>query len=75
MSAEHATKLTIWTIYQSPSDHPGKWVLRGHDIPGGPQAECLVGNSLEEIRLAVPPGLICMDHDPLDDPVIVESWV
>ena len=68
-------KLTIWTIYNSPSDHPGKWVLRGHDVPGGPRQEHVVADSLEHIRMAVPPGLICLMRSPEDDATIHESWI
>lgn len=71
-------KLTIWTIYRSPSDHPGKWVVRGHDIDrDGPlhREDCVVAESLEAAREALPPGLHCLGRQPADDPVIYESWV
>jgi hypothetical protein len=67
--------LTIWTVYKSPSDHPGKWVLRGHDVPGGPRRSYMSFDSLEQARAAVPIGLIRMTRDPSDDAAIYESWI
>ena len=67
--------LTIWTIYKSPSDHPGKWVLRGRDVPGDIHAEYVVGDSLEEVRKAVPFGLIRLPRSAQDVPVIYEVWI
>ncbi len=29
--------MTLWTIYDHPSDYPTKWVLGTHDVPGGPR--------------------------------------
>lgn len=70
--------LTIWVIYRSPRDFPGKWVLRGQDASGGvvtPHAKCRVGDSLEAVRNCLPPGLICLGRQPGDDPVIFETWI
>lgn len=72
--------LTIWTVYRSPSDYPGKWVLRAWDIVRGspsaqPRHECDVADSLDEIRELLPPGLHCLGREHADDPVIYESWI
>lgn len=71
--------LTIWVIYFNPRDHPGKFVLRGQDaVQGGgvqPHLEAFVGDSLEEVRQALPPGLVWMPRHSSDDPVIVETWI
>jgi hypothetical protein len=68
-------KLTVWTIYKSPLDYPGKWVLRGHDVPGGPRLEHFVGSSLGEVRAHLPFGLFHLSRDPNDDPTIYETWL
>lgn len=70
--------LTIWTVYENPSDYPGMWVLRGFDV--GTEGvrrreECAVADSLEMIRAQLPPGLARLAPIPGDDPVIYESWV
>jgi len=69
------TCLTVWTIYKNPSDYPGKWVLRGSDVPGNVHAEAVVGDTLEEVRRAVPFGLIRLERCAHDDPVIHEIWI
>jgi hypothetical protein len=70
--------LTMWTIYENPKDYPGKWVVRAHRVGAGivmPHTECVVTESLEAARRAVPIGLIRLDRTPKDDPVIVEIWL
>lgn len=66
---------TVWTIYQNPSDYPGKWVLRAHDHPGGARAECYVCDTLNEARSFVPRGLTRLSRHLSDDPVIRETWI
>jgi hypothetical protein len=51
--------LTVWVIYRSPRDYPGKFVLRAQDVFRGnpepvPRKECQVCDSLEEARRALP---------------------
>jgi hypothetical protein len=70
--------LTIWTIYRNPGDHPGKWVLRAHDVgPGTTQARpgCYIANSYEELLSSLPSGLDRLPRDAYDDPVIYECWI
>lgn len=70
--------LTIWTIYQRPSDYPDSWVLRGHDILGEqaqPHRVCFVCRTLDEVRAKVPPGARRIGREPEDHPTIYETWV
>jgi hypothetical protein len=70
--------LTMWTIYEHPKDYPGKWVMRAHDIAAGsttPRADCIVADSLDEVRAVLPPGLTRLPPHPDDDPVIHETWL
>lgn len=75
--------LSIWTIYASPTDYPGLYVVRCWRILGGGRglekdaAPLYVGGSLEEARAALPRerGLYCMGRRALDEPQIVESWI
>jgi hypothetical protein len=73
-------QLTVWTIYRHPSDYPGRWVLRGHEIfpsVGMVQSHdaCFVAGSLDEVRACVPPGTFCVSREPEDYPVIYECWL
>lgn len=75
---EHAlTKsvLTIWTIYDHPTDYPNAWVARAHDVPGGPTDRVEVADSLEALRAKLPRGLTMLARHPDDDPVIREVWL
>lgn len=73
--SKRGNTLEIYTIYKNPSDYPGKWVMRMHEVPGGPAAMCLVGETLEEVRAFVPSHLIRLSPAPDDDPVIYETWM
>lgn len=68
-------KLTIWTVYQNPRDHPNRWVLRAHDVPGGARADCVVRKTYQALIQHIPTGCVRMTRWPGDDPMIVESWI
>jgi hypothetical protein len=70
--------IPIWTIYRNPTDFPGKFVARRHDIfRDGPKAsdEYFTAATLDEIRAALPFGLACLTRSEEDEPQIVESWI
>jgi hypothetical protein len=67
--------LTIWTVYRSPRDYPGHWVLRAHDVPGGPRANCFVSKSYHGVARHLPAGVVKLMPTENDDPVIFETWV
>jgi hypothetical protein len=69
--------LQIWTVYDHPSDYPDKYVARLHVVSKsgtGPTTEMFVADTLEELRVLLPPGLYCLPRYAADDPVIVETW-
>lgn len=72
--------LTIWVIYYGPLDHPGKYVVRGHNVIRGqpepvPHKLALTCDTLEQARRLLPPDLHRIDRHPCDEPEIVETWV
>lgn len=71
--------LSIWTLFDSPLDMPGQFVLRRFEIvPGGsrPTAEFYASTDPNELRqLMIRRGLYCMPRDDRDEPHIVESWL
>lgn len=73
------TVLEFWTIYERPSDHPDKFVVRRCEVkaPGliVHDAHCTTHDTLEAARAAVPPGLYNLGRQPGDDPVIKETWL
>jgi hypothetical protein len=70
--------LSLWTVRANPSDFPGKFVARRHEIGAGwhgPTADHHIADTLEELRRALPPGLTRLERSAADDPVILESWL
>lgn len=68
----------VFTVYESPKDYPGKFVIRrwiGMDPDREPVA---VGDTLEDVRAELKklnPYLVRLERDVLDDPVILETWI
>lgn len=70
--------LRLFTIYASPLDYPGKYVVREWYSLRCliPAAEPLaVADTLAEARAAVPAGLYCMPRVKGDELQIVETWL
>ncbi|HTE38019.1 MAG TPA: hypothetical protein VK630_15875 [Reyranella sp.] len=71
-------RLTLWVIYDNPSDQPGKFVLRrqyASAVGTGCDVVALVFDTLAQAREALPPGLVNIGRMQGDDPVITEVWV
>jgi hypothetical protein len=69
--------LEMFTIYQSPLDYPGKFVVRRWESGRPPKPDAVptaVCRMIHEARAKIPPMLICTLRHPDDDPVIVETW-
>jgi hypothetical protein len=74
--ARAAGDLLIWTICDDPSDHPGKYTARPYSARRGqPDEFLLVADTYAEILGMLPAGLVRLERDPSDPPVIVESWI
>lgn len=73
------TTLRGYTIFASPADYRGRYVVRGYTIlPGRVVVDAVpaaVVLTLDEARAAIPTGLVRLDRHPDDPDVIVESWV
>jgi hypothetical protein len=71
-------QLTIWTIYDRPSDHPEGYIARRFEVGGGNTVatpEILTGD-IEDLRQAFwKAGLMKLKRQDGDEPQIVESWV
>jgi hypothetical protein len=68
-------RLTLWTIYDHPLDHPDDIVARRHEVPGGP-TEHRMGGDLELLRdVFRGAGLVCVCRADNDDVKIVETWL
>jgi hypothetical protein len=71
--------LIMWVIYDSPKDaRMARFVARKFEIGPGtvtPTRDAFEGDTLEEMRSLLPPGLHRLAREPGDDPVIVETWL
>jgi hypothetical protein len=72
--------LTIWVVYDHPTDFPDSYVARPHFVMDdhstvvGPGA--WVHDDLEIIRGGLASvGLTCLQRMDDDDPVILETWL
>lgn len=74
---ETRNRLLLWTVYESPRDFPGLFIIRPHEAD--PQYRPLMchieANSLDEARAMLPAGLTNIGKDKRDDPKIVEVWI
>jgi hypothetical protein len=66
--------LPLYTIYNSPVDYPGKFVVRKF-ILDTPTDEVWVGDTLAQARNVIPVGLVCMSRAASDEAHIVEVWL
>lgn len=76
MTISPAGNLYSYTVYAHPRDHPEGYSMTQWEVtPNGLVAVATVyTTTLERARFLIPPGLVCMDRSPEDDPVIVETW-
>lgn len=80
-----ADVLYMFTVYESPRDFPGRFVVRrwaigprqfGDPIKAKPDARpWAIADTLAGARESLPPGLSNLARNPDDDSVIVETWV
>lgn len=71
-------EFSLWTVYASPRDYPGKFVARRWAIRQGQAVatdSVRVADTLADVRAALPRGMHRIVRAPVDDACIVESWV
>jgi hypothetical protein len=52
--------MDLYVVYHNPLDFPGKYVIR---------------RQTNQVRAALPAGLVRLERAPEDDPCIVEVWI
>ena len=74
-------RLSMWTVYDHPTDHPDVYVARRWEIGGDleepkPTLDAVAGDDLNVLRLCLAEaGLTRLVRDEDDDAKIVESWI
>ena len=70
--------ITMWCIYDHPSDHPNHFVVREWKVEGGINIipdDAALFDTLEAARASLPAGVTRFNAMVEDDPVIVEVWM
>ena len=78
----HASELlSLWTIYDHPTDYPGHFVARrfvvGHELDK-PFAtdEIMAAERIEDLReVFLEMGLVKIEREMVDEAQIVETWL
>lgn len=67
-------KIPIITIYDHPIDYPDKFVARVFNLRC-PTMICWTGNTIDDVRAAIPDEMTRHPRMAGDDPSIVETWI
>lgn len=65
---------SMWIIYEEPPAFPNQYVARRYRsyVETG---EYVVGDTLNDVRAKLPPGLMRIERSSQDDPMVRESWI
>jgi hypothetical protein len=74
-NCKHIVIIPVIAVYKHPKDYPDKYVARLWDIHKKATRYIVTGDSLEHIRSKIPDTMHRLPPTPVDDPVIVETWI
>jgi hypothetical protein len=65
---------SMWVVYEEPPAFPNQYVARRYRsyVETG---EFVVGDTLNDVRAKLPPGLMRIERSNQDDPMVRESWI
>ena len=65
---------SMWVVYEEPPAFPNQYVARRYRsyVETG---EYVVGDTLNDVRAKLPPGLMRIERSHQDDPMVRESWI
>jgi hypothetical protein len=66
--------VSMWIIFEEPPAFPNQYVARRY-CSYMETGEFFVGNTLDDVRSMLPPGLIRLERSNHDDPTVRESWL
>jgi len=74
------SSIPLFVVCENPKDFPSKYVVRLWQINRNikktlPTPYCVVKDTIEEARKAMPPNLYRFGKDSHDHPVIIETWI
>ena len=74
ISNSNIHSMPISAVYDHPEDYPDKFVARVYDMDK-PTNLIVLGDTLDEVREAIPQSMAKIDRQQGDDPCIVETWI
>ncbi|HEX8957375.1 MAG TPA: hypothetical protein VF798_13930 [Burkholderiaceae bacterium] len=66
--------LSMWVVYEEPPGFPDQYVARRYVLEKD-TGDYVVGDTLNDVRAKLPPGLMRLERSPQDDPQVRESWI
>jgi len=71
---EQDDDLSMWVVYEDPPEFPNQYVARRYllDVDTG---DYEVGDTLNDVRAKLPPGLMRLERSKHDHPQVRESWI
>jgi hypothetical protein len=67
--------LDVWTVYDHPTDWPDYFVARRFEVDQ-PTGSLILNKALSELQQDLASrGLVRLERQPADDPVILETWL
>lgn len=68
--------LSLWVVYDRPTDYPHGVIARRHAVPGGPTEDVVQGSHLDVLDWHFSrQGLHWWPRQPGDEPRIVGVWL
>lgn len=67
--------LSLYTVYASPRDYPGRYVIRRFSLDRPTDEVHLFDDLVQARNWCIHRGLFNLGRDEADNPCIVETWV
>jgi hypothetical protein len=71
---DESDDLSMWVIYEDTPEFPNQYVARCYrlDVATG---DFVVGDTMNDVRAKLPPGLMRLERSAHDHPQVRESWI
>ena len=66
--------LSMWIVYEDTPEFPNQYVARRYVLDVQTE-DYVVGDTLNDVRAELPPGLMRLERSVHDHPQVRESWI